>query len=261
MRRQLNAKEVHAMSASANSAAPPPTVWRKPLRLYGAVAHNLAQAVIQGRYAPGEFLPTEQELATEYGASRNVVREALRLVSARGMIEVLHGKGSRVLPRHQWQLLDQLVHLMQEDRRVPQDLLELRRILEVEIAGLAAERATSNHFGAMAITIDQMRAESEQPEVCIEHDIQFHRLLAEAAGNVLFPLVLEPVGQLLRASRVSTIHNPGAIDRSVAAHQEILDRVRTGDVAGAQGAMRRHLLQVEGEIHRLKEEREPSAAG
>jgi GntR family transcriptional regulator, transcriptional repressor for pyruvate dehydrogenase complex len=249
------------MSNSANSAGTPPAVWRKPLRLYGAVAHNLAQAITQGRYAPGAFLPTEQALATEYGASRNVVREALRLLSARGMIEVLHGKGSRVLPRHQWQLLDQLVQLLQEDQRVPQDLLELRRILEVEIAGLAAERAISAHFDAMAMTIDQMRAEAEQPEVCIEHDIQFHRLLAEAAGNVLLPLVLEPVGQLLRASRLATIHNPGAIDRSVAAHQGILDRVRTGDVAGAQRAMRRHLLQVEGEIHRLKEEREPSAAG
>lgn len=248
------------MSSSANSPGTPPAVWRKPLRLYGAVAHNLAQAITQGRYAPGAFLPTEKALATEYGASRNVVREALRLLSARGMIEVLHGKGSRVLPRHQWQLLDQLVQLVQEDRRVPQDLLELRRILEVEIAGLAAERATVAHFEAMAITIDQMRAESEQPEVSIEHDIQFHRLLAEAAGNLLLPLVLEPVGQLLRASRLATIHNLGAINRSIAAHQEILDRVRTGDVSGAQGAMRRHLLQVEGEIHRIREEREPSAA-
>lgn len=76
-------------------------VWRKPLRLYGAVAQDLTRAITQGRYAPGAFLPTEQDLAAEYGTSRNVVREAQRLLSAHGMIEVLHGRGSRVLPRHQ----------------------------------------------------------------------------------------------------------------------------------------------------------------
>jgi GntR family transcriptional repressor for pyruvate dehydrogenase complex len=233
--------------------------WRKPPRLYGAVAHDLAQSIIAGRFRPDTFLPTEQELATEYGASRNVVREALRWLSARGMIEVLHGKGSRVLPRHQWQLLDQLVQLLREDPRVPQDLLELRRILEVEIAGLAAERATITQHEAMAATIAQMRVDAEQPELCIEHDIRFHRILAEGAENVLLPLVLEPVGQLLRASRLATIHNPGTVDRSVAAHAEIVDRVQARDVLGAREAMRRHLLQVEGEIQRMKGDVTPAA--
>lgn len=232
--------------------------WRKPPRLYSAVAHDLAEAIIQGRYGPGALLPTEQELAAEYGASRNVVREALRLLSARGMIEVLHGKGSLVLPRHRWQLVDQLVHLMQEDRRVPQDLLELRRILEVEIAGLAAERATEDHLQAMAATIERMRASAQRPDECIEHDIQFHRVLAEAAGNALLPLVLEPAGQLLRASRLATIHNPGTVDRSIAAHQEVLEQVRARDPAGAREAMRRHLVQVEGEIHRIQGEPRPT---
>ena len=232
------------MSASATATASP-GIWRKPLRLYGAVAHDLSQAIAGGRYAPGDFLPTEQALATEYGASRNVVREALRLLGARGMIEVLHGRGSRVLPRHQWQLLDQLVHVMQEDALVPQDLLELRRILEVEIAGLAAERATAEQCDAMHAAIDQMRAAADRPEICIEHDMQFHRLLAEAARNVLLPMVLGPVG-------LATIHNPGTIDRSEAAHREILTRVRDRDVAGACEAMRRHLLQVEGEIQQMK---------
>src|SRR5215467_9240661 len=112
----------------------PRRAWKKPLRLYEEVARDLGEAIGQGRFAPGEFLPTEQELAKGYGASRNVVREAVKLLTARGLVEVLHGRGARVTPRYQWQLLDQLVHLMSEDRQIPQDLLELRRILEVEIA-------------------------------------------------------------------------------------------------------------------------------
>lgn len=135
---------------------------------------------------------------------------------------------------------------------MPQDLLELRRILEVDIAGLAAERVTTDHIAALAEAIDAMRGAADRPEVCIEHDIQFHRLLAEAAGNVLLPMVLEPVGQLLRASRLATIRNAGAVDRSETAYRAILEYVRVRDAAGAREAMRQHLLQVEGEIQRMK---------
>jgi GntR family transcriptional repressor for pyruvate dehydrogenase complex len=232
----------------------PRRVWKKPPRLYEEVARDLADAITTGRISPGSFLPTEQELAQEYGASRNVVREAVKLLSARGFVEVLHGRGSRVLPRHQWQLLDQLVHLVREDRQVPTDLLELRRILEVEIAGLAAERVNAEQTGVMEETIRAMAALADRPEECIDQDILFHRILAEAASNVLFPLVLEPIGQLLRASRVATIHNPGTVDRSIAAHRAILDRVEARDADGARSAMRRHLLQVEGEIVRIQGE-------
>lgn len=230
----------------------PPERWRKPPRLYEEVARDLGEAIARGRYAAGDFLPTEQALVKEYGASRNVVREALKLLSARGMVDVLHGRGTRVAPRHRWQLLDQLVHLVREDRRVPHDLVELRRILELEIAALAAERGDLGHCAAMAETIQAMRDAADQPEVCIEHDIRFHRVLAEAAGNVLLPLVLEPVGQLLRAARLATIHNPGAIQRSIDAHAAILERVQARDPDGAREAMRAHLSQAENEIRRIQ---------
>ncbi len=242
--------EAGALAARSSRRA-----WKKPPRLYEEVARDLASAISEGQLAPGTFLPTEQELAQEYGASRSVVREAVKLLSARGFVEVLHGRGSRVRPRHQWQLLDQLVHLVREDRQVPHDLLELRRILEVEIAGLAAERAVTEQLAAMEETIAAMAAAADRPEECIEQDILFHRLLAEAARNSLLPLVLEPVGQLLRASRVATIHNPGAVERSISAHRAILDRVAAHDADGARDAMRSHLLQVEGEILRIQSER------
>jgi len=239
---------------SVGAAVAAPRSWQKPPRLYEEVARDLADAIAQGRYVPGDFLPTEQALVTKYDASRTVVREALKLLSARGMVEVLHGRGTRVVPRHRWQLLDQLVHLMREDKRVPNDLLQLRRILELEIAALAAEHRTVDQCAAMAETIERMGEFSDQADLVIEHDIRFHHLLAEAAGNVLLPLVLDPIGQLLRASRVATIHNPGAAQRSIDAHGAILERVEARDPDGARDAMRRHLLQVEGEIRRIRGE-------
>jgi GntR family transcriptional repressor for pyruvate dehydrogenase complex len=135
---------------------------------------------------------------------------------------------------------------------VPTDLMQLRQILEVEIAGLAAGHATAEQVAAMGATIDKMRAATGQLEECITHDVEFHQLLAAATGNVLLPLVLEPVAQLLVASRLATIHNPGAVDRSVAAHERILGRVAARDAQGAQEAMRAHLTQVAGEIRQIK---------
>ncbi len=235
------------------SPSPPHArTWTKPPRLYEEVARDLTEAIVQGQHPPGDFLPTEQELSRRYGASRNVVREALKVLMARGLVEMLHGRGCRVLPHQHWQLQDQLVRLMREDNRVPRDLLALRQILEVSIAELAARHATAEQIKGMRETIEQMRAAAEEPEACIERDVEFHQLLAAASGNVLLPLVLGPVGRLLVASRLATIHNPGAIERSIAAHTEILDRVEAGDAEGARRSMQRHLEQVGDEIRQIK---------
>lgn len=239
------------MNASSQPAILKQDRWKKPPRLYEEIARDLTEAIVHGRYAPGDFLPTEQTLVKEYGASRNLIREALKVLSARGLVEVLHGKGTRVLPRYRWQLLDQLVHLLRENPRIVQNLLEVRRILEVEIAGLAAHRATAEQIHSLSQTIEQMQAASDRPEECIEHDMQFHRLLAEASGNELLPMVIEPVGELLRAARLTTIRNPGVIARSIFGHQEILAQVERRDAIAARQAMQRHLGDVEEEINRV----------
>jgi len=226
-------------------------VWHKPRRLYEEIARDLSEAIARGEYAPGEFLPTEQVLAESYGASRNVTREALKMLAARGMIEALHGRGSRVLPRHRWQLVDQLITLFREDEKVPQSLLELRRILEVEAAALAAQRATVQSIEAMAAAIERERDSVTDPVASIEYDLQFHRRLAEASGNVLLPEVMEPLAQLWRASATVAAYDPCAVQTAVSSHEHILERIAAHDAAGAKQAMRDHLARVEERIQRL----------
>jgi GntR family transcriptional repressor for pyruvate dehydrogenase complex len=231
------------------SARPAP--WRKPGRLYEEVARDLGERIVRGEFAPGDFLPTEPDLVDRYGASRNVVREAVKLLSGRGLVEVLHGRGSRILPYEEWGTEEQLVRLVREDPEVPQNLLELRRILEVEIARLAARRAEPQQLEAMWETVELMR--HGKPEDGMEHDLRFHRLLAEATGNKLLPLVMEPVEPLLRANREATIHdNPGVLKRSIEAHEKILAYVEAGDEEGARTAMRGHMDQVEGEVRKMQ---------
>lgn len=228
------------LSGATNSRS-----WRKPPRLCEEIARDLADAISQGQLQPGDFLPTEQALAEKYEASRTAIREALTVLSTRGMIEAIHGRGSRVLPRHRWQLLDQLVRLVREDIEVDRSLFELRRILEIEVAGLAAERATPAHLKALRKVIKQGWECAERPEDWTVHDSTFHHLLAEASGNLLLPQVMESVSMLVRAAALSTARDPGAIAKAMAKHEAILAKVEARDPAGARDAMRRHLLGVE----------------
>ena len=223
-----------------------PQAFRKPRRLTEEIARDLADAISSGTVQPGDFLPTEQALGEKYGASRTAVREALAVLATRGMIEPMHGRGSRVLPRHRWRLLDQLIRLVREDLRVDGSLFELRRILEIEAAGLAAERATPEQLRALSDAWQAgWRAATESPEEWTAHDRAFHHAMAQATGNVLLPEVMESIAMLIRATALSTVREPGAVATGNEDHERILKHIQARDPSGAREAMRQHLLGVE----------------
>jgi DNA-binding FadR family transcriptional regulator len=111
--------------------------FRKPPRLSEEITRDLADAISRGAVQWGDFLPTEQTLGEKYAASRTAVRAALTVVATRGMIESLHGRGSRVLPRQRWRLLDQVVHLVREDVHIEaRDLTAARTTMRGHLLGV-----------------------------------------------------------------------------------------------------------------------------
>ena len=204
--------------------------------------------VISGGYRPGDRLPPERELCDRLGVSRTVVREALNLVEARGLISIEHGRGAVVSGGEPRAVRDTLGLLLRVQPKTLCELLEMRGILEVEVAGLAAERADPEDVEAMRVQIDRMRGSIDAPEGYVDADVEFHALLARAARNGVLLTMLEPVVDLLKASRRVSAARPGNARRALGEHDRVLSAVEAGDAEGARREMREHLANTAEDI-------------
>jgi GntR family transcriptional repressor for pyruvate dehydrogenase complex len=214
-------------------------------RLRDRAADQLLEMVVSGGLEPGERLPPERELCERLGVSRTVVREALNLLEARGLISIEHGRGAVVSGGNTDAVRDALGLILRVRPKVLWELLEMRAILEVEISGLAAGRATEEDTDAMRVQLERMAAAIDAPEGYVDADVEFHALLARAARNGVLLTMLEPIVDLLRASRrVSASRRPGSALRALGEHEEILRRVEAGDAEGARREMRAHLANT-----------------
>jgi GntR family transcriptional regulator, transcriptional repressor for pyruvate dehydrogenase complex len=214
-------------------------------KLRDRAADELLDMVISGGLNPGERLPPERELCGRLNVSRTVVREALNLLEARGLISIEHGRGAVVSGGNTDAVRDTLEVVLRVRPKALWELLEIRQILEVEIAGLAAERATEEDVSAMRVQLDRMLALIDAPEGYVDADVEFHALLARAARNGVLLTMLDPIVDLLRASRrVSASRRPGSALRALGEHEEILRRVEAGDAEGARREMRSHLANT-----------------
>ena len=213
-------------------------------RLRDRAAEELLDMVISGGLRPGERLPPERELCVRLGVSRTVVREALNLVEARGLVSIEHGRGAVVSGGGPRAVRDTLGLLLRVQPKTLWELLEMRGILEVEVAGLAAKRAGPEDVEAMRVQGEKMRGSIDEPEGYVDADVEFHALLARAARNGVLLTMLEPVVDLLRASRQVSAARPGNAQRALLEHERILARVESGDAEGARRGMRAHLANT-----------------
>ena len=211
-------------------------------RLRDRAADQILEMVVSGGLRPGERLPPERELCERLSVSRTVVREALNLLEARGLISIEHGRGAVVSGGNTDAVRDTLALILRVRPKALWELLEMRKILEVEISGLAAERATKEGVEAMRAQLRRMAASIDVPQGYVDADVEFHALLARGAGNAVLLTMLDPIVDLLRASRqVSAARRPGSALRALGEHEKILRRVEAGDAQGARREMRAHL--------------------
>ncbi|MEA2688197.1 MAG: GntR family transcriptional regulator, transcriptional repressor for pyruvate dehydrogenase complex [Candidatus Eremiobacteraeota bacterium] len=228
-----------------------------PRRLHAHVVDALMPMIASGELPPGSLLPTEPEMSARFGVSRSVVREALRVLGAKGLIEVRHGSGTRVTTPDRWDPLDpQILGALRgrgPSAAVLHDLLEARTIIECEVAALAAERADAEQRDALRDAVETMRASLDDPERFVSGDSAFHLTLLRAARNRVLERMTQPMHELLRYAQALTDAIPGVLTRALADHEAIAEAVLRRDAAGARDAMRVHLAQTQRDIIAITE--------
>ncbi len=229
-----------------------------PRRLHTQIVDALVRSIVSGELAPGTALPAEPEMSTRFGVSRSVVREALRVLGEKGLIDVRHGSGTRVTSPERWDPLDPavlgLLHGRGPSAAVLRDLLEARKIVECEIAGLAAERATAEDIAALDAALVTMRGTLDDPAAYVSGDSAFHHTLVRAAGNRVLERMTQPMQELLSYAQALTDAIPGVLGRALSEHAAIADAVRRGDAEAARHAMHLHLANTERDVIALTED-------
>lgn len=207
------------------------------------VASSIAREIAEGRLNPGDQLPTEQSLASTFGVSRNVVREAIARLRSEGRIRSQQGKGAFVadLPTTAALTIDLEGLPITEASR---GLFELRGILEVEAAGLAALRRGPADLRSLESNLQSMAEAPYGGVVWLRMDLDFHSAIATATGNESIAQVSVFVAERVRETILASGHRQGSdtlAKMTLEEHRRILTAITDGDAAKAQAAMRIHL--------------------
>jgi len=216
----------------------------RPARLYEQIVQQIEDSIVKGALKPGDQLPAERDLAHRFGVSRTAVREAVKALREKGLVEAYSGRGTFITDGTSQavrQSLDLLVKIGQPEGSA--HLAEVRGILEPEIAALAAIRIQQSELATMREAVAVMDRATHDPDTYIEADLDFHLALAEGASNPLILSLLDSVIGLLREQRLRSFNASRGSGGQIH-HKRILAAVERHDPEAARCAMRAHLEQV-----------------
>jgi GntR family transcriptional repressor for pyruvate dehydrogenase complex len=209
------------------------------------VVIQVRDMIREGTLRPGDRLPSEREFAKRLGISRASLRAGLRFLSAIGVLTSRHGSGSYIAdgpPALDSEPLNMLASL---HGFTTEKMFEARRLVEVAVAGLAAENATDKDLRKMAEEVTETYAALDNPQEYLVHDFGFHRAVAAASGNPILATFMEMVTDVLHQRRSKTIDRSHDLKESAEMHRKIYRAIRARDVEGARAAMSQHLILTE----------------
>jgi GntR family transcriptional repressor for pyruvate dehydrogenase complex len=214
-------------------------------RLYQQVVQQIEQSIVQGGLKVGERLPPERELGERFGVSRTAVREAVKALREKGLVQSDPGRGTFITNGTSRAMRNSL-HLMVRMGRAnaSDDLVQVREILEPEIAALAAEHVTPAQLTSMQQAVDEMQTALNDADSFVEADLDFHLTLAKATKNEIIPALIDSIIDLLREQRKGIFFTKGGPQRGQFHHRRILKAVKHHNPTAARNAMRAHLAQV-----------------
>jgi DNA-binding FadR family transcriptional regulator len=237
----------NAKAAASGTALPE---WaRRPPSLGSALTAELVGRIVRGEYPPGALLPPEPALCETFSVSRSVVREAVKILQEKGLVQVRRGLGTAVTPPQMWNMLDELVlaaSIAEPDGlEVLDDLVVTRRVLEADMANVAARQADADVVDQLRILVDRMDDLVGDPVAYAPQDRAFHDRIMQASGNRLARAVV----RALESQVVNTVRYMGKTTKELCVasnrgHRRVYERIAAHDPDGAADAMFTHITEA-----------------
>ncbi len=234
-----------AESADLDDGPRLPTETLARPKMRDGVIRAILEFIVQHHLDEGFHLPSEGEMVRHFGASRTVVREALRVLEEKRVLRVLHGRGTVVTSRDEWDILDE--HVLAADlryglnSRITDELVRTRMWVEEELAAEAALQATEDELGAIAAQLELMRGFIADPDTYSGMDIEYHKLISHASHNRVGISVQFALANAVRLVRRNMHGLPGASARAHRDHEIILESLQRHDSEAARAEVRRHI--------------------
>jgi|TARA_Y100000310_G_scaffold253669_1_gene260568 GntR family transcriptional repressor for pyruvate dehydrogenase complex len=223
-------------------------------KLYKSIVNQIQRMIRSGELNKGDRLPSERQLAEQFGVSRTAVREAIKSLAEIGLVDIMVGRGTFVANNTRDRIVAS-VHLLLDVEKVDkEDLQTARAILETPIARLAAKNRTEENCKKMQKLLDQMIVSKNRPKKFVDADTEFHIELAKASGNTAFVVLIQAIIRILRNERTYVRDFKEELDSAITYHREILYSVIQKDEEGAEVAMCSHLKHVAHVLKSLQEE-------
>ena len=217
-----------------------PAMTRPRLQnFHDQVVVALGRSIVAGTYAVGVQLPTETQLAQTYGASRLIIREAMKSLAAKGLVSIRPRTGTHVLPRIQWNLFDPAVlswhGVASFDKKLIADLVELRRAIEPLSARLAAERGTPQDIAELRMAYAAMAAAGGGDDY-MQADLRFHGAIVRASGNQFILQLETALSAVWKTSFRASTDAWGPDAQALALHKTLLDAIESRNPKAAEEA-------------------------
>ena len=216
----------------------------KKRRVHEEIIAQIRRQLAEGHWKSGDRLPSERDLSERFKVSRASVREAIRALESAGLVRIKNGEGTYVASGPE-AFLSPLVSVLLQQKDVYLDIFEARKVIEPEIAALAARRASSEEIHKLEGILEEQARQIAQGESGVEADTAFHSLLTQSTKNKIFLRLSDAIVDSLHETRERSLHVPGRPARSLAGHREILKAVRAKDPVRARRAMLQHLMAIQ----------------
>ena len=222
-------------------------------RTFEGVLSHLHHLVEEGALKPGDKLPSERRIAERFGVGRSSVRDAIRILEARGIVKARQGGGTVVQAFSSDTLVAELASTLIRKRALVEELMGVRSMMEPPLAARAAEHATSAQIEHLEELLRRQARKAQRGEPTVDEDTEFHSQIARASGNRVMLAILDTLVGLLAETRRRVPHDEERAMASLMGHRLVLRAIRRGDADAAEAAMRRHIRAVEAIILKRQE--------